>query len=724
MTPFHEIGRLPAPADNVAIATRRLEAGLEIELDDRTFSLSHTVLEGHRFAVCAIAPGEYLYSWGMPFGTATRPLVAGEYACNAGVLEALNGRDLDIELPAEPNFTDDIPDFEFDAMQFEPAPDPIIIDDALSFEGFDRGQRGVGTRNYIVVMAASSRASGFVRRLAAVCHDYTADFENIDGIVPVAHTEGDGDRLLNKELVIRTLAGFFVHPNVGAVLLVDVPGAPVNNTSVEAYLKAHHKTYTEVPHHFITLDGTLDQHLAASKNEVIGWLNEVNRNVRSTQPASHLNIALQCGGSDAFSGVSGNPLAAWVARAIVQRGGRANLAETDELIGAESYVLQRVRNEATAKRFVEVRDRFVEIAERHGSSAAGNPSGGNKFRGLYNIYLKSLGAAMKRHPEVRLDYVIDYGEPMRRPGYYFMDSPGNDLESIAGQVASGGNVIFFVTGNGSITNFPFVPTVKIVTTTRRYELLKRDMDVNAGAYLDGESMDALGEKMLATTLDIASGAKSAGESAGHAQVQLWRNWRIEEGETRQNYRGEVEQYGKPHVLPGVAPGPAMPLDLPRIGLILPTSLCSGQIAQMAVDRLNAGSLGNELGLDRFVSLVHTEGCGASSGPSEELFIRTMAGYLLHPTVRYAFLLEHGCEKTHNDYFSRYLKKNDIDVDRFGWASIQADGGIENVLHLIEDWFLRKQWRRSRYAARSSIVGRVHTRRSTGEGDYRGVGVSD
>ena len=147
------------------------------------------------------------------------------------------------------------------------------------------------------------------------------------------------------------------------------------------------------------------------------------------------------------------------------------------------------------------------------------------FRGLYNIAIKSIGAAMKRNPDVSLDYVINYSELMQNPGYYFMDSPGNDLESIAGQVASGSNMIFFVTGNGSITNFPFVPTIKIVTTTGRYEMLEKDMDVNAGAYLDGTPMEQLGEEMLDLTVNVASGELSVGEKAGHSQVSLWRDWK-------------------------------------------------------------------------------------------------------------------------------------------------------------------------------------------------------
>ncbi|MBK8795098.1 MAG: UxaA family hydrolase [Anaerolineales bacterium] len=84
---------------------------------------------------------------------------------------------------------------------------------------------------------------------------------------------------------------------------------------------------------------------------------------------------------------------------------------------------------------------------------------------MYNIILKSIGAALKKHPDTRLDYAIDYSARMAEPGFYFMDSPGLDLESVAGQVASGCNVIYFTTGNGSVTNFPFVPTIKVVTTT-------------------------------------------------------------------------------------------------------------------------------------------------------------------------------------------------------------------------------------------------------------------
>ncbi|MFK7848132.1 MAG: UxaA family hydrolase [Rhodothermales bacterium] len=730
MIPFEKIGRLPVPDDNVAIATKKLDAGSTIVFKEQQFSLSHTILEGHRFAIQPIAQGALLNSWGMAFGTAIKDIAPGAYVSNVGLLEALRGRRIDFDLPESPNFTDEIPDFSFDSDGFRPAEQVPRADDILYFEGFDRGkERGVGTRNFIAVIGVSSRAAGFARRLSDTCDTETAAYVNIDGVVPIAHTEGDDAVQHNKTLVLRTLAGFLTHPNIGAALIVDHARASVTNADLKTFLESAGYALDQVPHHFMSLHGAYADHLTEGRQVIQEWYTELNKTARTKQPLSNLKIALQCGGSDAFSGISGNPLAGWVAKAVIEQGGGANLAETDELIGAESYVLKKVKSESVARRFLHVVDRFQKRAALHGSSAAGNPSGGNKFRGLYNIYLKSLGAAMKRHPDVRLDHVIEYGEPMKEPGYYFMDSPGNDLESIAGQVASGCNVIFFVTGNGSITNFPFVPTIKIVTTSRRYELLEADMDVNAGAYLDGVGMDDLGTKMLGQTIDVASGRKSVGELAGHAQVQLWRNWRLQENNTLQeketasrqfqriekeesaSYSGEpisVEQRDGPDLSLG-----DLDVHAERVGLVLPTSLCSGQISNMAVARLNDSSVGEKLGVKQFVSLVHTEGCGASSGASEHLFLRTMCGYLSHPLVGRALLLEHGCEKTHNDYFRNYLESEDVDTTGFGWASIQQDGGIEKVLEKIDDWFAHQAGKsgeenKDKDEARAPAVGVIIT----------------
>ncbi len=713
---LNNVARLTSPDDNVAIATQKLDAGLDIHHNSKSFSLSHTILEGHRFAIQHIAEGTPLLSWGLPFGYASCSIVPGNYVCNQKMLDSLSIRNLDFALPSTPNFTDSMQPYRIDETKFRAGRQVERYAVQRNYMGFRReGNRGVGTRNYIVVMGTTARTSSFARKLADKCSGDTQNLSNIDGIVPVTHTEGgEGITPNNIEMLLRTLAGFTVHPNIGAILLVDYGTEAVNNDILKEYMLRQGYDLNNVIHNFFRIEGSYDDNLAIGTQIISGWLDPVNSFTRTEESLENIKIALQCGGSDAFSGVSGNPLAAYVAKEVIRYGGCANLAETDELIGAEAYLLQNVRDLHTAKKFLDTVEQFKERVEWHGHSAEGNPSGGNNFRGLYNIAIKSIGAAMKRHPDVCLDYVINYSELMDKQGYYFMDSPGNDLESIAGQVASGSNMIYFVTGNGSITNFPFVPTIKIVTTTGRYKMLEKDMDVNAGAYLDGTPMEQLGEEMLDLTVNVSSGERSVGEKAGHSQVSLWRDWKqtaiidllpvLEETKLMSGEPVHIEPIDNEEI--STKDYTFRAFQTPdgfrsnQLGLILPTSLCSGQIAQMIANRCNnqlittsqetsASSIQKQHQITRFVALAHTEGCGVSSGRTEEIYNRTMIGHLTHPTVALGLLLEHGCEKTHNDHVLYEIQKLGISPEKFGWASVQMDGGIDAVIEKVQSWFVNK-----------------------------------
>jgi altronate dehydratase len=725
---FEEVGRLPAPGDNVAIATRRLEAGTRVAYEGSEFTVPHTVLEGHRFAVERIGEGEDLLSWGLAFGRALEDIESGDYACNKKILRVLRDRHgtlprVDgnedpegthdqgggrvpggyrkggLTLPDEPNFRDaELEPYVLEEGTFRPGEQVPLRDEPRTFMGYRRGAgRGVGTRNYVVLLGVTSRLTGFVRALEWEMNGVADAYENIDGIVCVAHTEGGEERTPNNlELLLRTLSGFVVNPNVGAVLVLDQGGeGAVTNETLRSYLEERRYPVVDVPRAFMSLEGSFRSDLEKAKSVVRGWLEGVNEARRTEEPLSELKIGLQCGGSDAFSGVSANPLVGWVSKEVVRNGGAANLAETDELIGAERYVLANVRDAGTARRFLEKVERFKERASWHGHTAEDNPSGGNNYRGLYNISIKSIGAARKKDPDVRVDHVIDYAERMDEGGFYFMDSPGNDLESVAGQVAAGANMIFFTTGNGSITNFPFVPTIKFVTTTGRYNLLSKDMDVNTGAYLDGVPMEDLGREVFERTLRAASGEKTVGERAGHAQVSIWRDWKQTSADNLEELENAIEPDGEP--LP-IKPGEDDILEFSfraiasergpvadQVGLVMPTSLCSGQIARRIANRLNEGDA-TQGKVTRFVALPHTEGCGVSAGSAERIYSRTVLGHLANPAVRFALLLEHGCEKTHNDYFEALLRERGLDPSRFGWASVQLDGGIESVVEKVETWF--------------------------------------
>lgn len=696
---FDEVGRLPLPGDNVAVATRQLDAGTIIYYQGQTLTLDYTVMEGHRFAVKEIAAGDALLSWELPFGVALQSIQPGNYVINKGVLEALSVRSLGFALPATPNFADQVPPFVLDEVNFQSAPALPAYPETRTFLGYRRSQaRGVGTRNTIVLLGTTSRTGSYVKQLAARLQDELKNYPQVDGIVPVAHTEGDTEQPNNLSLLLRTLAGFIVNPNVGAVLIVDYGIESVTNEMVEAYLREHNYPLDEVLHRFLSIKGGFQDNLTIGEAIVQDWLPTVNAMERTPESISHLKIGLQCGGSDAFSGISANPLLGWIAQELIRYGGAANLAETDELIGAEPYVLQKVRDIETARKFLTLVEEFRARTAWHGANAEGNPSGGNKYRGLYNIYLKSIGAARKKDPATRLDYAIDYGSPMKESGFYFMDSPGNDLESVAGQVAAGCNLIFFTTGNGSITNFPFVPTVKVVTTTRRYQLLANDMDINAGQYQDGMSMDELGKQAFEYSIQIASGQRSVGEKAGHAQVQIWRNWRQTDASQLDALLNTPRPAGEPIAIRTDAAAAVNPIRFTftrhqdhrasdQIGLILPTSLCAGQVANMIALRLNKQGLGTPEHLSRFVALAHTEGCGNSAGQPEQMYARTMIGYVTHPLVKHCLLLEHGCEKTHNDFMRHEMEEMGVDPSRLGFASIQLDGGIDKVTQKVEAWFV-------------------------------------
>src|SRR5215203_2007596 len=315
---FDEVGRLPAPGDNVAIATRRIEAGTQVTYEDSEFTVPHTVLEGHRFAVARVPEGEDLLSWGLTFGQATKDIEPGDYACNEKILRVLRERHgtsprldededpegthdqgggrlpggyrrVGLDLPGEPNFRDaELEPYVLEEGAFRPGAQVPLHDEPRTFTGYRRGAgRGVGTRNYVVLLGVTSRLTGFVRALEWEMNGVADACENVDGIVCVAHTEGGEGRAPNNlDLLLRTLSGFMVNPNVGAVLSLDHGGEEVvTNRMLRAYLEEHGYPVNDVPHEFMSLEGSFRRDLERAKSIVQEWLEDVDTARRTEEPA-------------------------------------------------------------------------------------------------------------------------------------------------------------------------------------------------------------------------------------------------------------------------------------------------------------------------------------------------------------------------------------------------------------------------------------------------------
>lgn len=367
---FKEVAVLPEAGDNCGIARKVIPRGTRIrlqpgDLDSAAISLDHTTLEGHRFAVKSITPGEHLLSWNLTFGVCTRPIFPGNYCANDRLIRSLRGRNPPItDLPATPNFDDLIVPHILDEERFQPAEQVPLEANPGTFMGYPRPHgRGVGTRNYIILIGTTSVTAGYVKALEARIKSGggVAGFPNVDGVVAVAHTEGGGIRddaadpsgaswrPHNHGLLLRTLASFVAHANVAAALVVDYGSSSetVWGSEVRDFALSSGTPIDAVPHAFVTLSGDLSRDLDTGAALVEQWLPLANAAERSPQSLSHLSIAQQCGGSDAFSGVSGNPCAGEACMLLIRNGGKAVLAETDELMGSESYILTKVKDVET-----------------------------------------------------------------------------------------------------------------------------------------------------------------------------------------------------------------------------------------------------------------------------------------------------------------------------------------------------------------------------------------
>lgn len=490
-------------ADNVAVATQALSRGQGVDVGGQKLLVQAEVPAGHKLAVRDIDNQQPVIKYGQPIGLTTAPIRLGQHVHTHNLSDHhVVSNDLSQVCPPDPPATQ-----------------------SRTFEGFRRADGRVGTRNYVIVVST-------VNCSATVCHQVVSRFDdermkhwpNVDGVFAATHNTGCALQYhgIKHQMLGRVLSGYAHHSNVGGCLMI---GLGCEQTT-SGYLSQHHGLVSlyapdgrqltrddGIPMLTMQSEGGTRETIEKAESLLEQVLDRANEVSRQTADARHLTLAVECGGSDGYSGLTANPAVGVVTDRLVACGGTSVISETTELYGAEHLLVRRSRSPEVAAKLLERIEWWKQYVAMYGGQIDNNPSVGNKAGGLTTITEKSLGAVSKSG-SVPLEAVFEYGERIDHQGLVVMDSPGFDPASVTGKVAGGANLVMFTTGRGSCFGCKPSPVIKIATNTPLFDRMNEDMDLNAGQVLDGADLQAVGDEFFEFALQVASGKKTCSEVLG------------------------------------------------------------------------------------------------------------------------------------------------------------------------------------------------------------------
>ena len=377
--------------------------------------------------------------------------------------------------------------------------------------GFERTNGRWGFRNYILLLPLHNALNQLVDEvrtshpaspiITSVSHDWS----------------GEVDR--DWERIRRVFSGFAVNPNVGATIIVGI------GTEDEESIVNTARSRRNMPINYLTLKDAggfekLRERISQSVSEIFP---SISHTVRTPAPWSALVLGLECGGSDAYSGITANPALGVASDKFVELGATSILAETMEILGAEHLLAARAKSPEVGQAIIDVVARYERSITYEGIDIRGaQPSRGNIEGGLTTLEEKSLGAA-KKAGNAPFTGVLDYAHLPTEPGLYFMDTPGHDIEQLTGFAAADVNITVFTTGRGTPTGSAVIPTIKVATNTEMALSLPDLIDLNAGTIADGtETVAEVGDRIFQEIIEVANGKLTAAEVGGHREFNLSR----------------------------------------------------------------------------------------------------------------------------------------------------------------------------------------------------------
>jgi altronate hydrolase len=488
------------PRDNVAVALKALLPGAVIGENPKL--CRDRIPAGHKVSLVVIPKGQPVYKYGQIIGFAAADIQPGEHVHTHNMGMGDFNRDYAIGQNARPV--------------------PLVPEDERPvFEGIRRDNGKVATRNYVGVLSTVNCSAGVSRFIAdALKDDIQQHYPNVDGIVALGHGGGCCHTPGSEgfDYLQRTMAGYARNPNFGGILLVGL-GCEGNQV---ACLMENMRLCSGPLLQAINIQTVGGTRAAVERGAAAlrAMLPQVNAARRQKVPVTHITLGLECGGSDAYSGISANPALGAAVDLLVQNGATAILSETPEIYGAEHLLTRRAANRSVADQLIRRIGWWKDYTRRHGGELNNNPSPGNKAGGLTTILEKSLGAASKGG-STPLNAVYEYARPVDRSGLVFMDTPGYDVVSITGMIAGGANLICFTTGRGTVCGFKPVPTIKLASNTRMFEHMADDMDINCGTIVDGDAtVKEKAKEIFNVILAVASGKKVKSELHGFGDAEF------------------------------------------------------------------------------------------------------------------------------------------------------------------------------------------------------------